>query len=135
MPEDCCLSLPSSLHSSGNPYLRYISRSVRWIINYKYHQKYPGTAISQSVEHWATSWAVEEWGSILGRGKGALLFTASRSALATTHPPTQRLPVLKRPYHEADHSPPSSIEVKILGYVLSLPKYVFMAMGLITCTE
>jgi hypothetical protein len=49
---------------------------------------------------------------------GIFLFTtASRTALVPTQPPIQRkLGVLsvgvKRPGHEADHSPPSSVEVK-----------------------
>jgi hypothetical protein len=43
--------------------------------------------------------------------------TASRTALGTTQPPIQRVPGalslgIKRPVREADHSPPSSAEVK-----------------------
>jgi hypothetical protein len=49
---------------------------------------------------------------------GIFLFvTASRTALGPTQPPIQWVPgalslVLKRPGREADHSPPSSAEVK-----------------------
>jgi hypothetical protein len=49
---------------------------------------------------------------------GIFLFTtASRTALESTHPPIQWVPValfleVKRPEREADHSPPSSAEVK-----------------------
>jgi hypothetical protein len=51
-------------------------------------------------------------------GLGIFLFTtASRTALGPTQPPIQWVPgalslVLKRPGREADHSPPSSAEVK-----------------------
>jgi len=33
---------------------------------------------------------------------------------------------LKRPEREADHSSPSSAEVKVLGAIPTLPPYVFM---------
>jgi hypothetical protein len=52
------------------------------------------------------------------RGLGIFLFTtASRTALGPTQPPIQWVPGvlslgLKRPGREADHSPPSSAEVK-----------------------
>jgi hypothetical protein len=51
-------------------------------------------------------------------GLGIFLFTtASRTALGSTQPPTQWMPgasslEIKRPGLEADHSPPSSAEVK-----------------------
>jgi hypothetical protein len=52
------------------------------------------------------------------RGVGIFLFTtASRTALGPTQPPIQWVPGahslgVKRPGREADHSPPSSAEVK-----------------------
>jgi hypothetical protein len=52
------------------------------------------------------------------RGLGIFLFTiASRTALGPTQPPIQLVPValslgVKQPGREADHSPPSSAEVK-----------------------
>jgi hypothetical protein len=52
------------------------------------------------------------------RGPGIFLFTtASRTAMGPTHPPIQWVPGalslgIKRPGREADHSPPSSAEVK-----------------------
>jgi hypothetical protein len=52
------------------------------------------------------------------RGVGIFLFTAeSRTALGPSQPPIQWVPGalflgVKRPGHEADHSPPSSAEVK-----------------------
>jgi hypothetical protein len=51
-------------------------------------------------------------------GAGNFLFTtASRTALGPTQPPIQWIPGflslgVKRPVREADHSPPSSAEVK-----------------------
>jgi hypothetical protein len=51
-------------------------------------------------------------------GLGSFLFTAAfRPALGPTQPPIQGVPgalslVVKRPCCEADHSPPSSAEVK-----------------------
>jgi hypothetical protein len=55
-----------------------------------------------------------------------LYTTASRPALWHTHPLTQRLPVVlslgvKRQGREADHSPPSSVEVMNGGAILTLP--------------
>jgi hypothetical protein len=46
-----------------------------------------------------------------------LFITASRTALGSTQPPIQRVPGalslgVERPGREADHSPPSSAEVK-----------------------
>jgi hypothetical protein len=52
------------------------------------------------------------------RGLGIFRFTtASRTTLRPTHPPIQWVTGalslgVKRPGHEADHSPPSSTEVK-----------------------
>jgi hypothetical protein len=52
------------------------------------------------------------------RGLGIFLFTtSSRTALGPTQPPIQWIPgalslEVKRPGREADHSPPSSDEVK-----------------------
>jgi hypothetical protein len=54
----------------------------------------------------------------IGTGLGIFLFTtASRTALGPTQPPIQWVPGalslgLKRPGRKADHSPPSSAEVK-----------------------
>jgi hypothetical protein len=41
-----------------------------------------------------------------------LFITASRPVLGSTQPPIQWVPVINRPGCEADHSPPSSAEVK-----------------------
>jgi hypothetical protein len=62
--------------------------------------------------------------------------TASRTALGPTQHPIQRVPGslslgVKRPWREADHSPPSSAEVKnALSYTYT-PQYAFMAWCLV----
>jgi len=64
---------------------------------------------------------------------GFFLFAiASRPALGTTQPLIQwvsqlHTPRVKRSGHEADHSPPSSAEVKNAWSYTSSPHYVFMA--------
>jgi hypothetical protein len=69
-------------------------------------------------------------------GLGIFLFTTlSRAALGSTQPPIQWVPgalslEVKRPGREADHSPPSSAEVKN-AWILRLPQYVFMAWCLV----
>jgi hypothetical protein len=67
-------------------------------------------------------------------GLGIFLFTtASRTALGPTQPPFQwgssrgSPKEVKRPGREADHSPPSSAEVKVHGAVPPLIQYAFMA--------
>jgi hypothetical protein len=61
-----------------------------------------------------------------------LLTTASRSALGPTQPPIQWITGalslgVKRLGHAADHSPPSSPEVKNVWSYTSTPQYAFMA--------
>jgi hypothetical protein len=51
----------------------------------------------------------------------SLYSTASRTALGPIRPPTQWTPGVKRPGYEADHSPPSNIEVKNGGTIPPLP--------------
>jgi hypothetical protein len=60
----------------------------------------------------------------------------SRPALGLTQPPIQWIPGalslgLKRPGREADHSPPSSAEVKNAWSYTSTPQYVFVAWCLV----
>jgi hypothetical protein len=65
-----------------------------------------------------------------------LFTTASRTALGSIQPPMQWVPGalsmgVKRPEREADHSPPSSAEVKNTWSYTSTPQYVFMAWCLV----
>jgi hypothetical protein len=64
--------------------------------------------------------------------KNFLFFGASRPALGSTQPPIQWVPRalspgVKRPGHEAEHSPPTSAEVKKTWIYTSTPPYAFMA--------
>jgi hypothetical protein len=64
--------------------------------------------------------------SIPDRGKIFLLSTSSRPVLGFTQPPIQWVlgalsPVVKRPGREADHSPPTSAEVKNTWIYTSTP--------------
>jgi hypothetical protein len=74
--------------------------------------------ITQSVQRWATGWTIGVLEFNSRRGLETFLFaTASRTALGPTQPPIQWVPGdlslgVKRPGREADHSPPSSAEVK-----------------------
>jgi hypothetical protein len=71
------------------------------------------------------------------QGLGIFLFaTASRPALGPIEPPIQWIPRVlspgvKRPGREADHSPPSSAEVKKTWRYTSTPQYAFMAWCLV----
>jgi hypothetical protein len=58
-------------------------------------------------------------------------FLSSKPALWSTQPPIQRVPgalspEVRQPGYEADHSPPSSAEVKKTWLYTSTPPYVFM---------
>jgi hypothetical protein len=53
--------------------------------------------------------------------------SSSRPALAPTQPPIYWVPGAKRPGSEADHSPPTSAEVKNTWIYTSTPPYAFMA--------
>jgi hypothetical protein len=69
------------------------------------------------------------WGKYSQRGLGIFLFTtASRTALGSTQPPIQWVPGspflgVKRSGSEADHSPPSSAEVKRHNFTFTLRLY------------
>jgi hypothetical protein len=62
-----------------------------------------------------------------GRIKNFLFSTSSRPALGSTQPPIQWVPGVKRQGREADHSTPSSAEVKKTWIYTSTPPYAFMA--------
>jgi hypothetical protein len=66
---------------------------------------------------WLRAGRQRGWGSSAGRVKNFLFSTSSRAGLGYTQPPIQWVhvalsPEVKRPGREADHSPPSSAEVK-----------------------
>jgi hypothetical protein len=73
------------------------------------------------------------WGCGSRRRLGIFLFTTvSGPAVGPIQPPMQWVPAaltpgVKRPGREADHSPPSSAEVKNAWRYTSIPQYVFMA--------
>jgi hypothetical protein len=70
---------------------------------------------------------------LIGTGGNNFHFSmSSRPALGPTQPPIQRVPGapfpgVKRPGREADHSPPTSAEVKKMWIYTSTPSYAFMA--------
>jgi hypothetical protein len=74
--------------------------------------------IALSVYRRATGWTIGILEFDSRRGLGIFPFTtASRTALRPTQPPIQWVPGalsqgVKRPGRKADHSPPSSAEVK-----------------------
>jgi hypothetical protein len=75
----------------------------------------------------ALSYGLNDWGFDSRQGLGIfLLTTASRQALGPTQPPTQLVSGavslgVKRPGREADHSSPSSVEVKNMWSCTSSP--------------
>jgi hypothetical protein len=89
--------------------------------------------VAQSVERWATGWTIGVLGFDSRRGLGIFLFTAaSRVALGPTQPPIQWVSGalslgVKRPGREANHSLPSSAEIKNAWSYIPLPQYSFMA--------
>jgi hypothetical protein len=54
-------------------------------------------------------------------GQDIFLYTMSRPTLERTQPPIQWYQGVEQPGHEADHSPPSSAEVKNGGAIPPLP--------------
>jgi hypothetical protein len=97
-------------------------------------------------ERFLGNWYSEGYG-LDGRGVGVwvlvgsrIFSTSSRPGLRPTQPPIWCVPRalsprVKRPGQEADHSPPSSAEVKHDGAVPPLISYVFMEQCLIDCAQ
>jgi hypothetical protein len=83
--------------------------------------------IYKSVNLPAVFYGCETW-SVTLRDMFSIL---SRPALGSTRPPIKWVPGLfpgvKRQGREADHSPPTSAEVKKMWIYTSTPLYVFMA--------
>jgi hypothetical protein len=66
------------------------------------------------------------------RGEIFLLSMSSGPVLGPTHFPIQCVPgtlfpAAKRPWHEGEHSPPTSAEVNNTWIYISTPPYAFMA--------
>jgi hypothetical protein len=93
---------------------------------------FSSTARSVLVFNMSTTysrWWPTGWSSSPGKGKIFLHSTSSRPALGLTQPlmqwvPGALAPRVKRPEHEADHSPPVSAEVKNTRIYTSTPPYV-----------
>jgi hypothetical protein len=80
---------------------------------------------------WLRAGQPRGWSFSPGGGKN-FHFSMSRPALGSTQPPTQWVPgafspAVKRPGPEADHSPPTSAEIKKTWVYTSTPPYIFMA--------
>jgi len=89
-----------------------------------------GSVIARSVS--LLVYGVSDWGSIPGKVRELFFATAFKSALRSNQPPIQRVPGalslgLNWPGNEANHSPPSSVEVKNVWSYISDPSYVFIA--------
>jgi len=84
----------------------------------------------------------DDRGSILG-GRPGIIFSSApcvQTGSELTQPPIQWIPqicsvAVKWPGREADHSPPSSAEVKNVCSYTSTPHYVFMAWCLVKHSE
>jgi hypothetical protein len=89
---------------------------------------------SSVVQRWATGWMIGG-SSPAGAGNFSLQNRVQTGSGAHTasYPMGTRgsFPVVERPGREADHSPPSSAEVKNARSYTSIPQHVFMACCLI----
>jgi hypothetical protein len=82
--------------------------------------------------NWLRAGQPKGWVSCADRDKNFLFFTLTRPVLGPirpTYPMENRnfTPEVKLPRREADHSPPTSAEVKNTWTYTSTPQYVFMA--------
>jgi hypothetical protein len=71
------------------------------------------------------------------KGQNFLSSTSSTPALGSTQPPIQQVPGflspgVRQPRRKADHSPPTSAEVKKMWIYITTTPYVFMAKCLIS---
>jgi hypothetical protein len=77
----------------------------------------------------ATDYGLDDQGggsSSPGSVKHLHFSISSRPALGSTQPPIKWVPGVNRQGREADHSPPTSAEVKKMWIYTSTPPYVFM---------
>jgi hypothetical protein len=95
------------------------------------------TCVVVGEKEFATNWTIGVLRFDSRRGLGIFLFTtAFRTGLGSTQPPIQWVPGalslgVKRPGREADHSPPSIVEVKNAWSYTTTPQYVFMEWCLV----
>jgi hypothetical protein len=101
------------------PLKRSISKGVHGVI------KEPG--LRSRYRDWLRAGRPRGRSTSPGRVKYFLFFTPSRPVLGPTQPRIQCVPGVKRPGREADHSPPTSAEVKKMWIYTSTPPYAFMA--------
>jgi hypothetical protein len=86
-----------------------------------------------SVVGIATGYGLDEGGVGVRVPVGSRIFsTSSRPVPGPTQPPIQWVPGalspgVKRPGREADHSPPTTVEIKKIWIYTSIPPYAFMA--------
>jgi hypothetical protein len=105
------LTLPIATQSHNTTVIMYLS----WVPSLELNFSEQGELIR--YRNWLRTGRPSGRSSCPGRGKIFLLFTLSISALKTTQAPIQWVPVdispgIKRLGREADHSPPTSAEVK-----------------------
>jgi hypothetical protein len=89
-------------------------------------------SLHENVYRLPTGWTAEGVRSLSpGRGRVFLLSTSSRPVLEPTQRPIQWVagalsPGAKRPGREADHTPPTTAEVKNIWIYTFTPPHVFM---------
>jgi len=116
----------------GKPGRQNLSQRTMYMI-WRHFQNNISVQKESSIRNTITECATRgtEWlgyGPQTTEGARILFFaTASIQDLGPTQSPIQRAPGVRRPKCEADHSPPSSNEVKNAWSYASTPPYVFMA--------
>jgi hypothetical protein len=129
----------SDKHSSNFIVYRYLYLGSLKALRQKYifQRVLERKQLLQSLHIWATGWTIGVLGFDSRQWLGIFLFTtASRTALGPTQLPIKWVPGalslgINRPGHEANHSLPSSAEVKNSWSYTSTPQYVFIAWFLV----
>jgi hypothetical protein len=104
-------------------------------LRYKYSSQHPvlkEAGVACRYIDWLRAGRPRGWNSSPGWDKNFFFSKSSRPALGSTQPPIQWVPGalspgVKRPGREADHSPPTSAEVKKMLTHISTSPYAFMA--------